>query len=574
MPKKSEKNLEAPPTLAAASGLEAARSSRPPVIRMVRIHELLTSGKYPNCSSLAREFEVSSKTIQRDIDFMRDQLALPIEYDGPRHGYFYARAVAQFPMITVSEGELVALLVAQKAVEQYRGTSFEKPLHAAFEKLVASLGNEASVSLHELSEAVSFRSAGVPKSQIEVFELLAEAVMAGRVVEFEYLSLRARTSERRRVEPYHLACISNQWYLIANDLARKSLRTFALTRIEKARDLGTAFERPADFSAAKMLADSFSAFEAGKPETVRIRFDDFAARLVAERQWHKSQKLRRVAGGGAELTMEVGIAPDLESWILGWGGHAEVLEPAALREKIAREVQAMTATYAGGRRSLGAEEVARDRNPPREAVAEAEAKGTGGRRSLGAGEEVARDRNPPEEAMGEAETKGTGGRRSLGAMPPGGAHSARRHPAHHPPLERHNESIIVLVTVCTHHRKSLLANQNAFDLLRSAWERADSWHVGRFVLMPDHLHLFCSPAERPGSPLKRWVRVWKADVSRRWPSVDEQPIWQNDFWGRQLRRDEHYAERWNYVLENPVRARLCPTAEDWPWKGELHELRW
>jgi predicted DNA-binding transcriptional regulator YafY/REP element-mobilizing transposase RayT len=513
MPKKSEKNLEAPPTLAAASGLEAARSSRPPVIRMVRIHELLTSGKYPNCSSLAREFEVSSKTIQRDIDFMRDQLALPIEYDGPRHGYFYARAVAQFPMITVSEGELVALLVAQKAVEQYRGTSFEKPLHAAFEKLVASLGNEASVSLHELSEAVSFRSAGVPKSQIEVFELLAEAVMAGRVVEFEYLSLRARTSERRRVEPYHLACISNQWYLIANDLARKSLRTFALTRIEKARDLGTAFERPADFSAAKMLADSFSAFEAGKPETVRIRFDDFAARLVAERQWHKSQKLRRVAGGGAELTMEVGIAPDLESWILGWGGHAEVLEPAALREKIAREVQAMTATYAGGRRSLG-------------------------------------------------------------AMPPGGAHSARRHPAHHPPLERHNESIIVLVTVCTHHRKSLLANQNAFDLLRSAWERADSWHVGRFVLMPDHLHLFCSPAERPGSPLKRWVRVWKADVSRRWPSVDEQPIWQNDFWGRQLRRDEHYAERWNYVLENPVRARLCPTAEDWPWKGELHELRW
>ncbi len=98
----------------------------------------------------------------------------------------------------------------------------------------------------------------------------------------EYFPLRAK--ERRRVEPYHLACISNQWYLIANDLARNSLRTFALPRIEKARDLGLSFERPADFSAAKMLAGSFSAFEAGKTETVRIRFDDFAARLVAERQ--------------------------------------------------------------------------------------------------------------------------------------------------------------------------------------------------------------------------------------------------------------------------------------------------
>jgi proteasome accessory factor B len=340
--KKSQGDVPSPP-----SGLASARAARPPVIRMVRIHELLTAGKYPNCSSLAREFEVTTKTIQRDVEFMRDQLALPIEYDGPRHGFFYARAVAQFPMITVSEGELVALLVAQKAVEQYRGTSFEKPLHAAFEKLVASLGNEASVSLHELSEAVSFRSAGVPKSQIEVFELLAEAVMASRTVEFEYLSLRAKTSERRRVEPYHLACISNQWYLIANDLARSSLRTFALTRIEKARDLKISFERPADFSAAKMLAGSFSAFEAGKTETVRIRFDDFAARLVGERQWHKSQKLRPLPGGGAELSMQVGIAPDLEAWILGWGGHAEVLEPRGLREKMATEVHAMAASYAG-----------------------------------------------------------------------------------------------------------------------------------------------------------------------------------------------------------------------------------
>lgn len=328
------------------SGLSAARAARPPVVRMVRIHELLTAGKYPNCSTLAREFEVAGKTIQRDVEFMRDQLALPIEYDGARHGFFYAQAVAQFPMITVSEGELVALLVAQKAVEQYRGTSFEKPLHAAFEKLVASLGNEASVSLHELSEAVSFRSAGVPRSQIEVFELLADAVMSSRAVEFSYRSLRAEKSERRRVEPYHLACISNQWYLIGNDQARAGLRTFALTRIEGAKNLGTPFVRPADFSAAKMLAGSFAAFEAGQTETVRIVFDDFAARLVSERQWHKSQKLRTLPGGGAELTMQVGVAPDLESWILGWGGHAEVIEPASLRQRMAAAAGAAAARYA------------------------------------------------------------------------------------------------------------------------------------------------------------------------------------------------------------------------------------
>lgn len=489
---------------------------------MVRIHELLTAGKYPNCSKLAREFEVSGKTIQRDIEFMRDQLALPIEYDGPRHGFFYAHAVAQFPMITVSEGELVALLVAQKAVEQYRGTSFEKPLHAAFEKLVASLGNEASVSLHELSEAVSFRSAGVPRSQIEVFELLADAVMTSRTVEFDYLSLRAKTSERRRVDPYHLACISSQWYLIAKDQARNSLRTFALTRVENATNTGLAFERPADFSAAKMLAGSFAAFEAGKTETIRIRFDDFAARLVAERQWHKSQKLHPHPDGGADLVMQVGVAPDLEAWILGWGGHAEVLEPATLREKIAVAAQEMARRYL---------------------------EGTG---------------------PSVPKRSGAQGPASLQAVAP---KPGRRHPAHHPPRERHNQAVIFLVTVCTKNRKPFLANTEAHELLLTAWRNATSWHVGRYVIMPDHLHLFCSPAETPARSVKQWVRFWKAEVSRHWPRPGEQPVWQVDFWDRQLRKDEHYAERWEYVRNNPVRAGLAATAEEWPWQGEIHELR-
>lgn len=313
---------------------------------MVKIHELLVAGKYPNCAVLGREFEVSSKTIQRDFEFMRDQLVLPIEYDQKKHGYYYAHAVAQFPMVTVSEGELVALLVAQKAVEQYRGTPFEKPLHAAFEKLVSSLGDEASVSLHEVSEAVSFHSAGVPQGQIQTFEVLADAVMHSFAVEFDYRSLRADKAEHRRVEPYHLACISNQWYLLANDLARDDMRTFALTRIESPRNLKVSFERPADFSVSQMLSGSFSAFEAGKTERVTVRFDAFAARLIAERQWHKSQKLRKLEGGAMELTMQVGVAPDLEAWILGWGGHAEVLEPPALRERTAAAGRQIASKYA------------------------------------------------------------------------------------------------------------------------------------------------------------------------------------------------------------------------------------
>ena len=531
-----KKGGEGPPP--SISGLSAAGSSRPPLVRMVRIHELLSAGKYPNCSRLAVEFEVSTKTIQRDIEFMRDQLALPIAYDPLRHGFHYANPVAQFPMITVSEGELVALLVAQKAVEQYRGTSFEKPLHAAFEKLVSSLGNQASVSLHELSEAVSFRSAGVPQAQIEVFEVLADALMTSQTIEFDYLSLRAQKAERRRVEPYHLACISNQWYLLANDLARGDMRTFALTRIAGPKNLRISFQRPADFSVSQMLSGSFAAFEAGKTERVRMRFDAFAARLVAERQWHKSQKLRKHADGSAELSMQVGLAPDLESWILGWGGHAEVLEPEALRAKIMEAAESMAAKYRtdGGHRALGAH-----------------------------------DSNGGAHASGDQDSKqGMQGPASLQNFKEAG----RRHPVHFPTVERHNTADILLVTVCTKNRKPILANQAVFDLLQRVWREAESWQVGRFVLMPDHLHVFCSPAEMPARSVKQWVKFWKAAASRQWPCAKDQPVWQVDFWDRQLRKGEHYGERWEYVRQNPVRAGLVKNADDWPWQGVINELRW
>src|ERR1700760_2035880 len=89
--------------------------SRPPLERMRRMHERIRAGRYPNCRKLADELEVSSKTVQRDIDFMRYRLGLPIEYDQLHFGFYYTEPVANFPNIEISEGELIALYIGQKA---------------------------------------------------------------------------------------------------------------------------------------------------------------------------------------------------------------------------------------------------------------------------------------------------------------------------------------------------------------------------------------------------------------------------------------------------------------------------
>lgn len=322
--------------------------ARPPAARMMRIHDALAGGGFPNCRGLAEKFEVSAKTVQRDIDFMRDQLLLPIEYDAPRHGFYYTKPVDRFPLISVSQGELVALLVAQKAVENYRGTAFEAPLRSAFDKLASSLDAGASVSLHELSGAVSFRPVGVAEADLRVYQSVAEAVVSSRVLEFDYRGLADKGTGKRKVGPLHLACIDGQWYLIGKDLEKNARRTFALSRMRRVRQLKASLAKAPGANVPDFLADSFSVFEAKERELVRIAFDAFASRLVSERKWHKSQKLLPASGGGCVLEMRVGVAPDLEKWILGWGAHAEVLAPESLRSSVAASARALVRLYLAG----------------------------------------------------------------------------------------------------------------------------------------------------------------------------------------------------------------------------------
>ncbi len=312
---------------------------------MMRIHSLLENNRFPNCQRLAREFEVSPKTVQRDIDFMRGQLELPIAYDSLRHGFMYTGAVHRFPALNVSEGELVALLVAQKAVAQYKDTPFERPLERAFQKLTFSLPLETSVSLRDLGEAYSFQPAAPAEADLRTFETLSGALLARQEVEFHYRALNSRAAEVRCVQPCHLRCVDNVWYLFAYDPGRKAMRTFALPRMARVKNLRRKFEPPPGFSLDEMTRFSFGAFESRKAVRVCIRLDEIGARLLGERRVHPSQKLKTLRGGGAELSMSVGLAPDLEAWLLSLGHHAEVLSPPELRATLADRVFATAAKY-------------------------------------------------------------------------------------------------------------------------------------------------------------------------------------------------------------------------------------
>jgi putative transposase len=152
--------------------------------------------------------------------------------------------------------------------------------------------------------------------------------------------------------------------------------------------------------------------------------------------------------------------------------------------------------------------------------------------------------------------------------------AGRKHPAHQPFVERHNEPILVFLTVCSKDRKPIFASDVCAAAIVNAWREAHSWLVGKYVIMPDHIHLFCAPGELPPQPLKQWVRYWKNVASKNWPQQNQHPIWQRDFWDTQLRRSESYRSKWEYVVANPVRAGLVKSADEWPFQGEFNVLAW
>lgn len=157
----------------------------------------------------------------------------------------------------------------------------------------------------------------------------------------------------------------------------------------------------------------------------------------------------------------------------------------------------------------------------------------------------------------------------------------RKRLAHVPPVERHDRPVILFVTLTVQPRGDHLASDWFHTAFLEACRDADAWLVGRYVIMPDHVHLFCAPARRPMVGIRRWAQYLKERISKRLgtasPSRTEAARcwrWQSDCWDTQVRSGEHYHEKWLYVRESPVRSGLVGEAEQWAFQGEVNVLRW
>ncbi|HHV78325.1 MAG TPA: WYL domain-containing transcriptional regulator [Firmicutes bacterium] len=316
--------------------------------RLCEIHRLISEGSYPNCSSLAKRFEVHPRTVERDIERLRDLFAAPVAYDPIRRGYYYTEPFS-LPAMRLKEGEAIALFLGQKILLQCKGTPFEQFVRQAMQKIRVFLPHEVEINLERMVGAVSFHVEPLRGEEVrvaEIYQALVQAIEERRTVEVNYFTASRGVTTRRRIDPYHLRFVDGAWYCIGYCHSRSSVRTFALDRMSALTVTQDRFEYPADFSLEEYLADAW-VIERGVPRNVVIQFDTQEAPYIRGRQWHPSQKLEELPDGSLRMTLVIGGLGELKRWIMSFGPHAVVIDPEELRAEIVSDLRRALEQYEG-----------------------------------------------------------------------------------------------------------------------------------------------------------------------------------------------------------------------------------
>jgi proteasome accessory factor B len=274
------------------------------------------------------------RMFERDKDDLRDT-ALPIEVaataDG-KDGYRVDRRAYHLPPLDLAPAEMAAARLVAGALDERSGFVAVEDLKHAVLKLASRMPAppqpEGSVVVRLAADA-----------QSERVRTLYSAVRRRKAVTFTYETMSTGETSIRTVEPYGLFYTRGAWYLVGRDRDREALRTFRVTRMHsvlaanKQRPHRTDFEVPADFDVGLHGGLPWEIGERDLPRA-RVWFDPAVASL-AEKQVAGSGRFMHLKDGSAVFEIEDANEGRLVEWVLGFAAQAEIVAPAALRERLA-----------------------------------------------------------------------------------------------------------------------------------------------------------------------------------------------------------------------------------------------
>jgi predicted DNA-binding transcriptional regulator YafY len=296
--------------------------------RLLRLLSLLQSRRDWTGPDLADRLEVTTRTLRRDVDRLR-QLGYPVEAaTGPAGGYQLGIG-AVLPPLLLDDTEAVAIAVGLRTASGTAVAGLAEAADAALAKLERVLPTRLRGRVEALNSSMVALTGTGPTVEPDELVVLAQACREFEQLRFGYLDGRNQRSIRY-VEPYRLASTGRRWYLVAHDQDRNDWRTFRADRIEAPTPTGRHFipSAPPDLQALVSQSISVAPYRWQAEVKVRANLTDVAARVPPTVGW--------VEASGADCVLHVG-ANEMDSLIghlIGLGYPFEVLEPPQLRTRV------------------------------------------------------------------------------------------------------------------------------------------------------------------------------------------------------------------------------------------------
>lgn len=317
--------------------------------RFYKIDALLQRGGAVPISRMLQELEVSRATFKRDIEYMRDRLHAPIEWDRDAGGYRYAGQDAGEGSQALSgmwfnSSEAYALLMMQTLLSELQpgllGSHIE-PLRARL-RAVIETGQHAASAVEGRVRLISTGARAVPDKH---FEVVATALLRRERLSLNYYVKGRGEASEREVSPQMLLHYRSSWLLCAYCHMRSGLRTFAMDSIEAVHVLSLPAAAVDKEELDSFVGEGYGIFSGSAVTWATLRFSAERARWVSRETWHPKQRMEHDPEGRLLLQVPYTDARELSMDILRHGHHAEVLAPAELRQRVATELLAAAQRY-------------------------------------------------------------------------------------------------------------------------------------------------------------------------------------------------------------------------------------
>ena len=319
--------------------------------RILEIDSYLQTGKPYTAAQLVELLALnplgrkySIRTIQRDLESMRDTLLAPIESD--YRGYRYIESNFFVKSIPLTEGEAFSVAILNPLLEQYRNTPLENQLRSVFQKIVNCLPERITVDTSFLNPNITFIPDRTETIDPTFFQTIFDSLKNHCTISFEYRPLQKTTFMERKIDPYHVVCQRGNWYVMGKCHERDDIRIFSFSRMKNIKILKDKFAIPKNFKPSDYFDVEMGVWLSDKsPLNVELLVDKEIGTYALNRIWHSEQTVEERDDGSIYVKFQTTQKREIVRWVLGQGHTVKVLGPQELVNEIKMELNNTLCIY-------------------------------------------------------------------------------------------------------------------------------------------------------------------------------------------------------------------------------------